>query len=204
MDERTDGPWDAPQRKSTGRRWKAGAASALAAALLAGGGIAVALDARQPQNDAAQPAALVVPAANSTASPSPSASAPAKTQQTDRAALRRALAVVIRQDGTAQYGPHAQAAARAVANRFPAAFRRLPAKLRQDLWTLAGAPAGQEVADAQTIKKGALDGTYGSAVQKVAQAIQKAPAAPKTPKPGTSAPSTPAPSATTPSATTGS
>ncbi|KHL03515.1 hypothetical protein [Sinomonas humi] len=232
MDLRTtERPWDAPKPKRSGR-WMAGAASALAAALLAGGGIAVAVEAHQgpaagtasatqPADDSlasltsldglgadvtAQPAAVVAPAANATPAPS---SATAKHPA--RAALRRVLAVIIRQDGTAQYGQNAQKAARAAVNRFPAAFRHLPAKMQQDLWTLAGAPAGQEVSDAQNVKNNALNGTYGAAVQKLAQAIQKAPAqkAPaKTPKPS-AAPSTPSPSAPatnapSPSATTGS
>ena len=224
------------------RLWAAGATSALAAALLAGGGVAVALQANGTQAspaaaaaghtaasqgggsqeslasltaldgvaddvaavDAAGPgaptaelAAIVAPAAAATPSPSPSAGArgaASSAKQPARVALRRALAVVIRQDGTAQYGQHAQAAARAAINRYPAAFRRLPEKLRQDLWTLAGAVAGQEAADAQSIKGHALDGTYGAAVQKVAQAIQKAPAkaAPASP----SSPASPSPSPT--------
>jgi hypothetical protein len=145
----------------------------------------------------AQPAALVAPAA-ATSTPSPSTSATAKHPA--RAALRRVLAVIIRQDGQSQYGQHAQTAARELINRYPAAFRKLPTKLRQDLWTLAGAPAGQEVADAHAIKDRALDGTYGTAAQKLAEGIQKAPVKPK---PATPSPATPAPS-TTPGATTGS
>ena len=200
-------------------RWTAGAASALAAALLAGGGIAVALQAQgaQPQAavasaaqtaddgetlasltsledlapDLAQPAALVAPAATTAPSPSGSASASGSrsgsaAKHPARAALRRALAVIIRQDGSAQYGEHAQTAARAAINRFAAAFRHLPEKLRQDLWTLAGAPADQEVADAQNIKNNALNGTYGPEVQKLAQAIQKAPAKSTSPSPSPS------------------
>jgi hypothetical protein len=53
--------------------------------------------------------------------------------------------------------------------------------MQQDLWTLAGAAADQEVADAQAIKNNALNGTYGPQVQKLAQAIQKAPAKPASP-----------------------
>ncbi len=233
MDPRmTQRPWDAAQRSGRGRHWKAGAASALAAALLAGGGIAVALESHNsqpqaaaagatqasddgetlasltsldslgpdvaavdtagPQADLAQTTTLVTPAA---ATPSPSASAAAKHPA--RTALRRVLAVIIRQNGTATYGQHAQTAARAAINRFPAAFRRLPEKLRQDLWTLAGAPSSQTDADAQNIRNNALNGTYGAAVQKLAQAIEKAPAKPAAPKPSTPAPSTPTPSPTT-------
>ncbi|MCH6471921.1 hypothetical protein [Sinomonas terrae] len=242
MDRRTiedTGRFDVAGRKARSRRWKAGAASTLAAALLAGGGVAVALEAHQQptagtaaassaadggaslasltsldglnadvaavtspggRNDVAQPAAVVAPVANAT--PSPSSSAKATAQHPARAALRRVLAVIIRQDGSAQYGQNAQKAARAAINRFPAAFRHLPAKMQQDVWTLAGAPAAQEVADAQTIKDSALNGAYGAAVQKLAQAIQKAAA--KTPTPSTPAPSTPAPATPAPSATTGS
>jgi hypothetical protein len=151
---------------------------------------------------AADTAALVQPAAapSASAAPSPKASG-TSAKHPARAALRRVLAVVIRQDGTAQYGQHAQAVARAAANRYPGAFRHLPEKLRQDLWTLAGAPAGQEVADAQAIKAHALDGTYGDAVKKLAEAIQKAPAAqPKasaTPSPATPSPATPTPNPST-------
>ncbi|MEA5454973.1 hypothetical protein SPF06_09600 [Sinomonas sp. JGH33] len=215
------------QRSRTARRWAAGIASTLAATLLAGGGIAVALQAQgaaqgtqQAAADTgadesldsltsldslaaditddgvqapavAEPAALVVPAAGTT--PSPSSSVPAKHPA--RAALRRVLAVIIRQDGQPTYGQHAQTAARALINRYPAAFRRLPEQLRQDLWTLAGAPADQTVADAHTVRDRALDGTYGAAVQKLAEAMKNAPAKPK--------PTSPAPSAT-PGATSGS
>jgi hypothetical protein len=224
------------------RRWAAGAASALAAVLLAGGGTAVALQAHstpvpaaqapQPQADeslagltsldglgadvaaadsgaaAVQDASLLQPAvpAAAGAAPSPSAAA-SSAKHPARAALRRVLAVVIRQDGSAQYGQHAQAAARAAANRYPAAFRHLPAKLRDDLWTLAGAAPGQEVADAQAIKAHALDGTYGAGVKELAEAIQKAPAKPKSSSspsapvsPSPSAPVSPSPSAPAPSA----
>lgn len=232
MDPRTtERPWDAAQPRTRARHWKAGAASALAAALLAGGGIAVALeahnsqpqaaapgagqtaddgetlasltsldslgpdvaavDAAGPQANAAETTALVTPAAAGT--PSPSASAAAKHPA--RTALRRILAVIIRQDGTPTYGQHAQTAARAAINRFPAAFRRLPEKLRQDLWTLAGAPSNEVVTDAQNIKNNALNGTYGAAVQKLAQAIQKAPAKPSTPAPSPSSTPSPSPSA---------
>lgn len=142
--------------------------------------------------DNAAPAALVQPDAAASASASPGHAASA-AKHPARMALRRALAVVIRQDGTPQYGEHAQAAARTVVNRHPAAFRHLPEKLRQDLWTLAGAAAGDEARDAQTIKDRALDGTYGDAVKKLAEAIQKAPAKASTP-PNAQAPSTPAPS----------
>lgn len=146
----------------------------------------------------ADDASLVQPAAaapSGGATPSPKASGSA-AKHPARAALRRVLAVVIRQDGTAQYGTHAQNAARAAANRYAAAFRHLPEKLRQDLWTLAGAPAGQEVADAQAIKAHALDGTYGDAVKKLAEAIQKAPAkVPATPAPSSPAAPSPSPSA---------
>ncbi|MGY3567451.1 hypothetical protein [Sinomonas sp. RB5] len=136
---------------------------------------------------AAQEASVIqtaVPAAS--AAPSPSASASAKHPA--RAALRRVLAVVIRQDDSAQYGQHAQAVARAAANRYSVEFRRLPQKLRDDLWTLAGAAPAQEVADAQAIKAHALDGTYGAGIKKLAEAIQKAPAKPK----ASSSPSAPA------------
>lgn len=174
------------QTTKSARRWTAGIASTLAAALLAGGGIAVALQAQgaKPQPaadsatqaaaddeslasltslddlapDVAQPAALVEPVAATTPSPSASASGSAS------AAARHP--------------------ARAAVTRFPAAFRHLPAKMQQDLWTLAGAPADQEVAAAQAIKNSALNGTYGPEVQKLAQAIQKAPA--KTPAPSPS------------------
>ena len=146
--------------------------------------------------DLAQPG-QVAPAAATTPSPSASRSAPPKAaKHPARTALRRALAVVIRQDGQAQYGEHAQTAARALINRFPAEFRRLPEKLRQDLWTLAGAPSNQTVADAETVKNNALNGTYGAAVQKLAQAIQKAPAKPKPTAPAPAPSSTPSPSAT--------
>ncbi|MBL0705977.1 hypothetical protein [Sinomonas cellulolyticus] len=159
------------------RRWAIGAACAAAAALLVGGG-AAATAASSPAS--AEPAAVVAPAAAGTPSPSatPGSSSAAKgsANHSVRVALRRALAVVIRQDGTPDYGQHAQAAARAVVNRYPAAFRHLPEKLRRDLWTLAGAAASDEAKDAQAIKAHALDGTYGAAVQKAAQAIQKAPA----------------------------
>jgi hypothetical protein len=203
------------QTRKSGRRWAAGIASTLAAALLAGGGIAIALHAQeaQPQAaadsttqaagddeslasltslddlapDVAQPAALVEPAAAATPSPSASGSAAGAAKHPARAALRRVLAVIIRQDGTAQYGPNAQKAARAAVNRFPAAFRHLPAKMQQDLWTLAGAAAGQEVSDAQAVKDNALNGTYGPEVQKLAQAIQKAPAKSPAPSPSPSA-----------------
>ncbi|WP_138416607.1 hypothetical protein [Sinomonas gamaensis] len=207
------------QTRKSGRRWAAGIASTLAAALLAGGGIAVALHAQeaQPQAaadsttqaagddeslasltslddlapDVAQPAALVEPAAAATPSPSASGSAAGAAagaaKHPARAALRRVLAVIIRQDGTAQYGPNAQKAARAAVNRFPAAFRHLPAKMQQDLWTLAGAAADQEVSDAQAVKDNALNGTYGPEVQKLAQAIQKAPAKSPAPSPSPSA-----------------
>ncbi|MGN6405293.1 hypothetical protein [Sinomonas sp.] len=203
---------DGYETRKTGRRWAAGIASTLAAALLAGGGIAVALQAQgtRPQAaadsttqaavddeslasltslddlapDVAQPAALVEPAAAATPSPSATGSAAPAAKHPARAALRRVLAVIIRQDGTAQYGANAQKAARAAVNRFPAAFRHLPAKMQQDLWTLAGAPAGQEVSDAQAVKNNALNGTYGAEVQKLAQAIQKAPA--KSPAPSSS------------------
>uniref|UniRef100_UPI0039F0813E hypothetical protein n=1 Tax=Sinomonas sp. G460-2 TaxID=3393464 RepID=UPI0039F0813E len=111
-------------------------------------------------------------------------------------ALRRALAVIIRQDGQSTYGEHAQTAARALINRYPGAFRKLPEKLRQDLWTLAGAPSAQEAADARAIKDHALDGTYGAAVQKLAEAIQKAPVKPKSTTPAPSPSTTPSPSAT--------
>lgn len=142
----------------------------------------------------AQEASLIqtaVPAAS--AAPSPSASA-SSAKHPARAALRRVLAVVIRQDGTAQYGQHAQAVARAAANRYSVAFRHLPQKLRDDLWTLAGAAPGQEVADAQAIKAHALDGTYGAGIKKLAEAIQKAPAKPKASS-SPSAPASPSPSA---------
>lgn len=202
------------QTTKSARRWTAGIASTLAAALLAGGGIAVALQAQgaKPQPaadsatqaaaddeslasltslddlapDVAQPAALVEPVAATTPSPSASASgsASAAARHPARLALRRVLAVIIRQDGSPQYGQNAQKAARAAVTRFPAAFRHLPAKMQQDLWTLAGAPADQEVAAAQAIKNSALNGTYGPEVQKLAQAIQKAPA--KTPAPSPS------------------
>jgi hypothetical protein len=197
------------QTTKSARRWTAGIASTLAAALLAGGGIAVALHAQgsQPQAaadsatqaaaddeslasltslddlapDIAQPAALVEPAAAATPSPSAPGAASEAAKHPARLALRRILAVIIRQDGSAQYGQNAQKAARAAVNRFPAAFRHLPAKMQQDLWTLAGAAADQEVADAQAIKNNALNGTYGPQVQKLAQAIQKAPAKPASP-----------------------
>lgn len=132
------------------------------------------------------------------AAPSQSASA-SSAKHPARAALRRVLAVVIRQDGSAQYGQRAHAIARAAANRYPAAFRHLPAKLREDLWTLAGAPSGQEVADAQAIKAHALDGTYGDAVKKLAEAIQKAPAKQKTPAAPSASPSAPASPSPSPS-----
>ncbi|NUP74551.1 MAG: hypothetical protein HOQ07_07865 [Sinomonas sp.] len=147
------------------------------------------------QEDVAQPAAFVAPAAAT--SPSPSASGSAAAKHPARTALRRALAVIIRQDGQEKYGDHARTAARALINRFPGAFRKLPEKLRQDLWTLAGASDGQEVADAHAIKDRALDGTYGAAVQKLAQAIQTAPAKPKAATPAPNPSGTPTPSPTT-------
>ena len=153
-----------------------------------------AADSNIAQADVAQPAAFVVPAAAATPSPSSSASTTAKLPA--RTALRRALAVIIRQDGQSTYGAHAQTAARALINRYPGAFRGLSEKLRQDLWTLAGAPAAQEAADARAIKDRALDGSYGGAVQKLAEAIQKAPAKPKSPTPAPSPSTTPSPSAT--------
>ncbi|GAB3270660.1 hypothetical protein GCM10027449_05750 [Sinomonas notoginsengisoli] len=180
----------APSRR---RRWAVGAASAVAAAVLVGGGAAAAEAASTPSMTSARPAAAIAPAAASTPSPSatPGAGAKASAKQPARAALRRLLAVVIRQDGTSQYGQHAQAAARTAINGHPAAFRHLPQKLRDELWPLAGAPSGQEAAAAQTVKGHALDGTYGDAVKKLAEAIQKAPAK-ASPAPS-SAPATPSP-----------
>ena len=172
------------------RRWKAGAAAALTAALLAGGGTAAAFASTAPQ-----PAAPA--AAASTPSPSPSASGHAGSgaQRLARVALRRALAIVIRQDGSDQYGQHAQRAAR-VLTRHPAVLKHVPEKLQQDLKTLADAAAGDAVNDAQTVKDRALDGTYGDAVKKVAETIQKAPAkAQQKGSPSSSATPSPSPSA---------
>ncbi|WP_430298383.1 hypothetical protein [Sinomonas sp. B1-1] len=167
------------------RRWKAGAAAALTAALLAGGGTAAAFASTAPQSVA--PAA-----AASTPSPSASGHAGPGAQRLARVALRRVLAVVIRQDGSDQYGQHAQRAAR-VLTRHPAVFKHVPEKMQQDLKTLADAPAGDAVKDAQTVKDRALDGTYGDAVKKAAEAIQKAPA--KARQNGSPSPSaTPSPS----------
>ncbi|MDQ4502941.1 hypothetical protein [Sinomonas sp. ASV322] len=219
---------DTSARRRIARRWTVGAASTLAAVLLAGGGTALALETRdaQPQTTVAgasdtagsedsldtltslddlgtdvgaggstavttgsavvAPAAFIAPVA-STPSPSPSATGKAAAKHPARASLRHLLAVIIRGDGDDEkYGDHSQTAAREFILRHSAAFRHLPEKLRQDLWTLAGATEDHEVADAHTIKDRALDGSYGTAIKKLAEAIKDMPAKPKanTPAPG--------------------
>ena len=68
-------------------------------------------------------------------------------------------------------GARAQALATRIVND-EALFAKLPAALQTALTTLKNAPAADAVADAQLIKTTALDGGYGTQIEKLAKALE--------------------------------
>lgn len=108
--------------------------------------------------------------------PSPSPSAPVQTGKGTPHAkhpfaqiLRTELRVGIR--SAAGFGDKAHEVAYVLIHH-TAAFNKLPGNLQTDLKTLEAAPASERDSDATKIKETALNGGYGSQIQKEAKTIQ--------------------------------
>jgi len=111
-----------------------------------------------------------------TPAPSPSPSAPAQTGKGAPHAkhpfaqtLRTELRVDIR--SATGFGDKAHEIAYVLIHH-TAAFSKLPGNLQTDLKTLEAAPASERDSDATKIKETALNGGYGSQIQKEATTIQ--------------------------------